>query len=454
MKTKYIFYFLLILTASSCRKYLDVKPDKALNTAINVQGLQGFLDNYSTMNYASIQAGEIAADNYYHPDALYSTLRSDPEKDAYLWKNGVFKIDAIDWSAEYNIVYFSNIVLEGLEGIERTASNSSDWDNCKGSALVFRAKSFFEIAQVWSQAYDSMSAKTDLGIPLRLSSDFNVASTRASNDESYQRIIADLKAAVPLLPNISSHVYRPSKAAAYGLLARTYLAMRKYPQARLYADSCLGLNNKLIDYNTLPVTGGAPFGGVLFTNPEDIFNTRTNRSKLNLIFLYGRVDSSLYRSYDANDLRKSAFFTANADGTASFKAEYENANITYNGVATDEIYLTRAECLARLGDVADAIKDLNAVLLNRWKTGTFVSINTNDPATALATILTERRKELFFRMLRFTDIKRLNKEGANIIVKRVIQGQTYILQPNESRYALPIPDPVLRMSTLQQNPGW
>lgn len=437
---------------SSCKKYLDAKPDKSLSTISSIEGLQGFLDDYRIMNQRCTQATAIASDNYYLTDDLYTKLRTEEGREAYLWKSGVFKYEANDWLNEYNIVYMANIVLDGLKKIDKTARNAAAWDNCKGSALVYRAKSFFEIAQVWSKAYDSFTAAKDLGIPLRLTSDFNVPSVRSSNENTYLQIIKDLKQAVPLLPNSSDNVLRPSKPAAYGLLARTYLAMGKYSQAKLYADSCLAINNQILDFNSLDPTSSSPFGPILYTNPEDIMHSRINRGvKIMLVYVYARIDSLLYESYDSNDLRKSIYFRTNADGSHGFKAAYENANQFYNGLATDEIYLTRAECLAREGDVANAMKDLNKLLINRWKTGTFVPYTADNSSDALNKILLERRKELFYRMLRFTDIKRLNKEGTNITLKRFIGGKTYILPPNDSRYALPIPDLVIQRSGMQQN---
>jgi len=55
------------------------------------------------------------------------------------------------------------------------------------------------------------------------------------------------------------------------------------------------------------------------------------------------------------------------------------------------------------------------------------------------------------RTLRYTDLKRLNKEGANITLTRFIKGQTYTLLPNDPRYALPIPDDVIQVSGMPQN---
>jgi hypothetical protein len=70
---------------------------------------------------------------------------------------------------------------------------------------------------------------------------------------------------------------------------------------------------------------------------------------------------------------------------------------------------------------------------------------------ALATILLERRKELLMRGLRWIDIKRLNKEGHNIVQKRVVNNVVYTLPPNDSRYALPIPIDIIRATGMAQN---
>lgn len=90
--------------------------------------------------------------------------------------------------------------------------------------------------------------------------------------------------------------------------------------------------------------------------------------------------------------------------------------------------------------------------MKRWKTGTFVPFTASTSSGALATILAERRKELMMRDLRWMDIKRLNKEGAGITLKRIVAGQPYQLQPNEPRFALPLPAYVLALTGMQQNP--
>jgi len=66
-------------------------------------------------------------------------------------------------------------------------------------------------------------------------------------------------------------------------------------------------------------------------------------------------------------------------------------------------------------------------------------------------ILRERRKELIFRGLRWTDLKRLNKEEAGIILTRLFNGNTRQLLPKSNHYVLPIPDDALTGGTITQN---
>ncbi|MBN8856731.1 MAG: RagB/SusD family nutrient uptake outer membrane protein, partial [Sphingobacteriales bacterium] len=74
-------------------------------------------------------------------------------------------------------------------------------------------------------------------------------------------------------------------------------------------------------------------------------------------------------------------------------------------------------------------------------------------AQALDTILVERRKELPFRGVRWTDLRRLNLEGRTITLTRVLNGTTYQLPPNSKLYTLPIPpDVIIFNPNMKQNP--
>jgi hypothetical protein len=163
------------------------------------------------------------------------------------------------------------------------------------------------------------------------------------------------------------------------------------------------------------------------------------------------IDTTLYESYMDDDLRKSAFFTA-SNGYHKFKGSYTRSNTFFTGITTAEMYLISAECYARLNDVDNAMEQLNTLLLNRISSGNFIPVTAVDQTDALNTILEERRKELIFRGLRWSDIKRYNEMGASITLHRLIDGVTYTLAPNANYYALPLPDDIIRITGMQQNP--
>ena len=68
-----------------------------------------------------------------------------------------------------------------------------------------------------------------------------------------------------------------------------------------------------------------------------------------------------------------------------------------------ELYLIRAECAARANDPVSAMNDVNTLLRKRWRTGSFSGYPVASAQAALDTVLLERRKELPFRGLRWTD---------------------------------------------------
>ncbi|OKS85895.1 RagB/SusD family nutrient uptake outer membrane protein [Mucilaginibacter polytrichastri] len=443
---------ILVLLNTSCKKYLDAKSDAKLVTPQTLQDLQGLLDDANLMNLKTTPGyNESSTDDYFW---LPITFNSQPitTQNLYQW----IPIDiryGNDWNQGYLPVYNANLSLELLDKIPQTAANKQQWDNIKGSALFFRAYYFLLLAMQYAKAYDGNTADTDLGIVLRLKSDFNIPSTRASVRGSYQQVITDLTASLDYLPDYPLNLLRPSKGAAYALLARTYLYMHQYDVALTYANKALVLNSYLMNYNSDPfiisLTTAVPFKKF---NGETIFYTEM-ASTLNLnSTTRARIDTVLYGKYNTNDLRKTAFFKANA-GYQQYKGSYAaNASTFFSGIATDELYLNRAECYAYLNNVNSAMDDLNYLLKKRWKsTVAYTPISATDRTDALTKVRLERRKELLMRGLRWMDIKRLNKEGENIVLTRNINGKIVTLQPNASYYALPIPVDIIEQSGIQQN---
>jgi hypothetical protein len=432
----------------SCKKYLDAKPDKSLQIPSSVADLQALLDYGNYMNGQNgVSFGESSADNFYLLDNVYDQF-DQQNRDTYTWSNKNYSNYPNDWAYLYNIVNVANVVLDNIITIKPDANSQVAWNNAKGCALFFRAYSFLQGAFIFCNAYDENTSARDYGMALRLTSNFNTPSVRSSLKETYNRIIEDLKDAIDLLPDLPVHPLRPSKVSDYALLARTYLSIRLYDSCLKYANLSLQIKNDLIDYNTLSATGSYAFARY---NIEDEFdNVITQPNYYASSRYYALIDSSLYESYNDNDLRKILFFKVQAVGY-SFKGSYARSS-PYIGIASDEVYLMRAECYARTGNKDAALNDLNTLMITRWVAGTFVPFNAATPQDALGLILTERRKELLFRNLRWMDIKRLNKEGANIMLTRIIGSQTYTLLPNDNRYALSLPADIVRLTGMPQNP--
>lgn len=440
----------LTITATfGCNKFLDEKTNKNQVIPSTLKDAQALLDYNPTIIQSDVGATEASTDDYYITDERYLAT-SENFRRMYTWeKSNLFAPDFNDWSNLYNQIYIANTVLEVVKKNKRTEINASEWDNNKGQALFFRSHFLLQAAFIWCRSYDSSTAANDIGLPLRLNTNFNEKSQRSSLADTYNRIVNDLLEAIDLLPNIQKSVTRPSKAAAYALLARTYLSMRNYKEVGKYAGLSLGIKNDLLDYSKLNKDAAFP---IVKLNEEVLFESRMSTPELlfneNLL-----VNQSLYDSYASNDLRKSCLFRKNIDNSYGFKGSYEGGGTYFTGISVNEVYLMRAEAFARENKTIEAMEDLNTLLYSRWSKNTsYVEFNASNANDALSQILTERRKELLFRGLRWMDIKRLNKEGYQINLSRTVNGKIYTLSHDDSNFVLPIPEDVIATSGMQQNP--
>ncbi|MFU1857239.1 RagB/SusD family nutrient uptake outer membrane protein [Sphingobacterium sp. NGMCC 1.201703] len=443
-----IFIGLLVSSLIACQKYLEVQSNYGLAVPKNLDDFQKLLDDSRIMNLRYPSFGEASADTYFLKQSIYDALIDYGQK-TYLWQNYTMN-HPNDWASAYNTVYNSNLVLDRIKKIEKTEENATQWKAIYASAMFYRASQYLALVWTYSKAY-SEENKTDMGIVLRNSSDFNEVSRRSSIAECYARIIAYFKECGDLLPEKVSHVMRPNKYAAFAMLARTYLSMHQYDSAHYYTDLVLKYNAELLDFNNpvdVKVSAAYPFS---IFNKETIFYTELLASS-NLTSARALTDTLLYRSYEDNDLRKSAYFNVWGDGTTAFKGSYAGSAKYFSGIATDELYLMRAECNVRKGRVEEGLKDLNHLLRYRYKTGTFISYKVKGQKEALELILNERRKELLYRGLRWMDIKRLNVEGQHIVIQRNVNGQLVSLEPNANAYALPLPEDIVRLAGIPQNP--
>ena len=437
---------MLLLLAVSCNRFLEEKSDLRLTTPTTLEDNQALLDRGTDVYGNFTCSGMASSDDFYVTDFDFNGLNYEEDKRLYTWQPdrvSTSKSVGNDWAYCYKAIYLSNAVLSNIDTYK-----IANADNVRGQALAWRGIRYLDAAQVWCVAYNKATAQQDQGLPLRLDTDMNIPSRRATLQQTYDQILKDLNKAVELLPNKQIAITRPSRIAVLGYLARTYLYMGDYKNALDNAQKLLQLQNGLINYEALSPTDSSP---IKDKNIEMLLRTSMGLGDV----VYGniaKVPPSLYNSYMQNDLRKTVFFARSADGDVTFKGNYTGSSVgRLVSVATDEAYLITAESYAQLGDIANAMKALNDLLITRWKVGTYIGFTANNKEEALKIIAQERQKELLFRGTRWADIKRYNRDGAGINLSRIVDGVSYSLPANDLRFAIAIPEEVIVLSTIEQN---
>ncbi|MGS2762932.1 RagB/SusD family nutrient uptake outer membrane protein [Sinomicrobium sp. M5D2P9] len=435
-------------------EFLDMKPNQSFVVPNTLGDYEKLLNNNTVFNlFRDPALGLVSSDEYTVTSDYYNTISENTYRNAYIWARDIYEGETYgenEWRNAYTQVYYANTVLEGIERLTINTSQQNDFNRVKGIALFFRSWAFYNLIQTYAMPYDPATSEKDLGIPLRLTANLNVRVTRHTVKECYDQILKDLKEALNLLPPDVTYKTQPSGLAALGFLSRIYLAIGDYDQALQYADKYLHRNSELTDYNSLSRTSYSIHTDFL---GEDAFHTSLTTTRVTSR-TRAIINPALIATYDDNDLRKTLLFTINSSGDHTFTGTYNHNGYAYSGIATDEIYLIRAECYARNGEAGAAIDDLNTLLSHRWSSDAeFKPYEAANAEDALVLVLNERRKELIFRGLRWTDLRRLNKEDRfKVTLTRTINGQTYTLPPNDPRYALPLPDSETVLNRLQQNP--
>lgn len=447
---------------TGCNDYLDIKP-KGEKIPTTVSDYETLL-NYESVQKVSDTYPAYLTDDVFLPDVAEGTatpgLNSVDQsiRNLYLFKKEVFG-DAQDdgfWFASYNRIYYYNTVIDNI--MNGDGSDEQQKLSIRAEALISRALEYLYLVNGYAKYYDVRTAESDPGVPLILDEDISKKNlVRASVKDVYAQIQSDLQTALPNLPmQAKGNAFRASKAAGYGVLAKMYLYMGNYAEALKAANAVLEMNNSLLDLKKYAVVKAQSSIGR--TNvPQDIDNPENIYIKF-APYVYG-LSSKVFGSdelislFSEDDMRLQVYFTKNFRNIPTDKyvwAPYLRANLA---VSSPEIYLIAAECEAREGSVERAMSLINKLRDNRIKNNTpLVAIDRSD---ALQKVLEERRRELAMSgMVRYIDLKRLNKESQFAKTVTHVTGEgTFSLEPNSPLYVLPIPAKVMRFNknSMQQN---
>lgn len=452
MKTiNYILGIGLVFLFGGCSKFLEEKSDKKLAVPSTIKDLQALMDDISQGAQTAFES-EVSTDDYYVKE---TDLVSQPESEQamYRWSKELPNDDlnGLGWQYGYKEVYNCNLVLDGIDGLGPEARNSISAKDVMGQALIKRGAAMLAMAEIWTLGYDLKNLNSPYGLPIRKNTNFNEKSIRSTLGETYSFIEEDLIKAKDLLPAKSISKYRPTKAAAYGYLARLYLYKNDFINAARLADSCIYFHGgKLLDFGTLDYKKryGMPLPE---TNPEVIY-IRGLASPFILGQTIAKISPDLLNQYADNDHRKFLFFYSNSDGSMRFKGSYRGSAGPFSGISLNEMYLIKMESYLRTNNLEPAKVVAYDFIKNRYNlsdSDNKLSIDALSKDELLNLTLMERRKELLMQGLRWSDVKRLNKMGYNLGLQRY--GSTMKLPANDLRFALPIPQRVIDVTGLLEN---
>lgn len=248
MKTlKNIFAFLMLLPVMASCHFLEVeKTGKtsiknfysdvyALDAAVN--GIYGltykFYDNYMVL-YPEV-AGDLirfqsSASEWRQQFDFVSDENEETTAVGYIWKNG------------YEIIANANEVIQyGPSVSDRFPQQAATVRNYIAQAYFLRALVHLDLCLVYGQTYTYSSDASHLGTAVMTTiPDVKSKIARSSASVTYKQILSDLQTALDMFADgWTKGCFYASPAACKALMARVYLYMGNYADAKKYASEVI-----------------------------------------------------------------------------------------------------------------------------------------------------------------------------------------------------------------------
>jgi hypothetical protein len=406
-----IFLALVLLTiAGSCKKFVDVGQPKnqllssevfADSTNVN-SALAGIYYSAITTTL-SLNSGGLTLYPGLSADELVPTGNNSTVVQFY--QNNIPTDSSPDnalWTAGFNFIYSANAIIEGV-----TKSN--------GIPAGAKLRSIAEARFV--RGYEYFCLMNLYGpVPLVTSTDYktNALLPRATADQLYTQIVADLQFAEANLGNNTGANDRPNALTASAVLAKVYLYQNKNDLAAAEASKVInsGTFSLETDPNNVFLTGSAetiwqldlPFNK--YTWLGQAFVPTSTRAVPKYI-----LNPALVNSFEPGDIRLADWVKTNVSGTKSYSYPYKYKNNVLAQSATEgyilmrlaEVYLIRAEAEINSGNLTDGAADLNLIRARAGLSNTEAA----DAASLLTALQNERQHELFCEEgNRWFDLKR------------------------------------------------
>ncbi len=450
---KYIFIGVAALSIglASCDSYINEMP-KGTRVPTTVADYEAFLRNEYSANYLPCQQALYLINDKFVGQNACRTV-DDLRTANYMWKEDRDR-KQLNSSTEdmfddgYGIIGICNTIIEAVP--DATEGTQADKNEVMAYAYAIRAFVLHQIVNFYAAAYDPATASNTPGIPLIYSGGLGSPYHQGTVKEVYDQILSDFNKAIELgVPEKSMTIIHPSRAAVEAGLARVYLSMRDYDQALSHANAALQRNGELFDW-----IGYYEEYKERIENDEDYTMITSPMNHLcveNIWFCSGNGNPNRpTNDLDISEERAARFEQGDAKFLVRWK-KYMSATDTYHkgmvsgyynqgGIATPEVYLIKAECQARQGDLAEAMKTLNKVRESRILPEFYQPASAATEAEAIEKIRLTKDNDLVGSIFPFIDIKRYNAEGKYPRdLKKTFDDKEYTLPANSHMWIMVFP---------------
>jgi len=318
------------------------------------------------------------------------------------------------WTPLYKYIYASNACIEGLEASDKISEPLST--QLKGEARLIRAFCYFQLVNLFGK------------VPLITTTDFatNGKAKRTEESAIFGQIMEDLVFAAQTLPDdpADAEKTRPGKNAARALLSKVYLYTRQWDKAVETATEVIGSGYQLADPATTFLAGSSEtiwqFKPV---NPaRNTFEAREIVPSSGGAMPTYLLNEPFMSVFEPGDKRMSNWIASRQFAGQTIHYPYKYKIRGGAGIPQTEYIivfrlaeqlLIRAEANANLGNLSDAMTDIDKI---RQRAG-IALLSEDDPGISkedlLLAIEQERKRELFVEWgNRWFDLKRTGRADA------------------------------------------
>lgn len=436
-------YFTFILVGSilltSCDNYLDIQPvGKVIPTTLS--------DHRALLTTAySTKLSDRAVTELRTDIAMVVDISSaqNTYADISTW-NDVSPKDGTRefvWDYYYTNIYYANAIID--KGNAITEGNQEEINQLVGEAYLLRGYMHFLLVNLYGQPYTKEGALETKSVPIKWDLDLEGIPSRNTVKEVYAAILSDIESARGLINQKvweNKYLYRFSTLSVDALESRVRLYMGDWSKAYEAAERILAEKSTLEDFNNPSAKLPNDYLSTEMITTYEFFTDDVTSASL--------VMPSFIQKYEAGkDLRIQKYYSLNDKGQYIISKSINSQHSC--PFRTGELYLNAAEAAAHTeGKLSEARARLLQLMEKRYTPEAYEqkksAVNAMNQANLITEIQEERARELAFEGHRWFDLRRTTRPR----IEKIIDGATYVLGQDDSRYTLRIPQ-----SAIDANPG-